>query len=188
MSSKSRNRDLVIGRVAGHRGTRGEVTARIRSGRAERWTGQDHLVLADSETERTGERYAVEAARSYGDRLVLKLAGVENADAAAALKGRFVVVEADSVPALPDGEVYQDRLIGMRVVESGRTIGRVVDVMETAGSDLLVVEGPEDGRGEVLIPFVAPIVRDVDEERGAVSVCLPAGLLELSRDGAGGGR
>jgi 16S rRNA processing protein RimM len=125
--------------------------------------------------------YGIEAARAYGGKLVLKLAGVDSPSAAEALRGATVRVPAEEVPALPEGEYWVARLCGLPVVdEAAGPLGQVEDVEETGGVDLLRVVGP---RGEVHIPLVGEIVTSIDE--GGIRVRLPEGLLDLNReDGA----
>ncbi|HEX5042822.1 MAG TPA: ribosome maturation factor RimM [Candidatus Polarisedimenticolaceae bacterium] len=169
----------MIGRVAGFRGPAGELTVRVVSGVAARWTGGSRVLL-----EREGSPavpYRVEAARAYGGTLVLKLAGVDDPGAAEALRGCGVRVPADEVPALPPGEHWVARLCGLPVVdETAGPLGRVEDVEETGGVDLLRVVGT---RGEVHIPLAGEIVTSIGEEE--IRVRLPEGLLDLNReDGA----
>lgn len=156
------------------------MTVRIESGCAARWTGLRHVLLtARPAGAAAAERFEVDSARSYRDRLVLKLRGIEDASAAAAVRGRWVLAPADEVPELPAGEYYAARLVGLAVVEeNGTTIGRVADVLETAAGAILVLE--QDRGGEAMIPLVREFVREVDESRGVVRVRLPDGLLELN--------
>jgi len=169
----------VIGRVAGFRGPAGELTVRVVSGLASRWTAGTRVLL-----EREGGPavpFRVEAARAYGGNLVLKLAGVDTPGAAEALRGCEVRVPGEEVPPLPPGEHWVARLCGLPVVdEAAGPLGRVEDVEETGGVDLLRVVGP---RGEVHIPLAGTIVTSIDEE--GIRVRLPEGLLDLNReDGA----
>lgn len=102
---------------------------------------------------------ARESARWQGKNLVVHLAGVNDRDAALALRGRDIAVPRSALPALTPGEEYywQD-LIGMTVVDSERgPLGDVRDLLETGANDVLVV-----GEGELLIPFVSAFVTDVD--------------------------
>ncbi len=157
------------------------MTVRIESGCASRWSGLRHVLLAPrpASAAAAAEPFEVDSARSYGDRLVLKLRGIEDATAAAAVRGRWVLAPPDEVPQLPEGEYYAARLVGLAVLEqTGEAIGRVVDVLETAAGAILVLE-QERGR-EAMIPLVREFVREVDEERGVVRVRLPEGLLELN--------
>lgn len=124
----------------------------------------------------------VAACRAYRDRLVLKLEGVDSAAAAAELRGKAVLAPADELPLLPDGEYWIERLRGMDVVDSrGTRLGRVDDVVETGGTDLLSVKD-EAGR-EMLVPLAREIVLAVSEDARRIVVALPEGLAELNREG-----
>lgn len=153
---------------------------RVESGCAARWLGLRHVLLARHlGGGEPAERFEVGSARSYADRLVLGLRGVEDAAAAAGMRGRWVLAPADEVPDLPEGEYYAARLVGLSVVEeAGEALGRVADVLETAAGAILVVA--RDGGREAMIPLVREFVREVDEDRGIVRVRLPEGLLEIN--------
>src|SRR5262245_31914248 len=99
---------ISIGRIASFRGRAGELTVRIASGDAERWRGIHNVLLSPSGEAggAVGEAIPVEAARSYDDRLVLKLRGVDDPSAAERLRGQWVLVPAEEVPRLPDGVYY----------------------------------------------------------------------------------
>ncbi len=165
----------------GRRGREGELTVRVASGNAERWTGLKRVLVGRAEgTGGSGARaYRVAACRAYRDRLVLKLEGVVGAGEAASLAGLTVSAPPEDVPALPEGEFYVARLVGMDVVDSrGAPLGKVVDVVTTGGCELLSVDGAAGG--EILIPLARAIVKAVDEERGRIVVELPEGLERLN--------
>jgi len=163
---------LPLGRISGFRGMRGEVTVRVVSGHAERWVHVRRALVAGAPRE-------VTSARAYRDRLVLKLAGVDDASQAAALRGSEVSVLASDLPSLPEGEFWARHLVGLRVVEkAGPFLGLVEDVVETGGTDLLLVRDP--GGREILVPLASTIVVAVDTARGVVEVDLPDGLRDLN--------
>jgi 16S rRNA processing protein RimM len=124
-----------------------------------------------------GTAVAVEGSRAYRDRLVLKLDGVGDATTADRLRGVWVLAPAGEVPELPDGEYFVDRLIGLEVEDAtAGPLGRVEDVVETGGVDLLLVRN-DVGR-ELFVPLAREIVAEVREAEGRVLVRLPDGLLE----------
>jgi 16S rRNA processing protein RimM len=120
--------------------------------------------------------YAVESvAPGRRSELRVALEGVEDRDAAEALRGRRVLVEAAELEALPAGEYYAYQLVGCRVEgEDGALVGTVREIWETGGPDLLVVDG-EGGR-EHLLP--AALLREVDVEGRRAVVELVPGLLD----------
>ncbi len=176
-SSSDGGRRIRVGRVAGRRGNAGELTVRIDADDAPLWRDLTRVRIGDA-------WYAVEGARSYRDRLVLKLESVDDAGAAQALRGATVEAERDALPPLEEDEYLADDLIGLDVVEGARSLGRVRGLIATGGADVLEVDGP-DGR-ELLVPLARGIVRRVDRAGGRIEVELPEGLEELNRTDSDG--
>jgi 16S rRNA processing protein RimM len=140
--------------------------------------------LGDGQDE--GTVFDVERARAYRDRLVLKLEGVEDPNAAEELRGSRVAVAVEDAPELSEGEHYTALLVGMEVVDDEeRSVGRVIDVMPTGGKDVLVIAPPTGeseaaAEDEILVPFVEEIV-EVDRAGGLIRIRPPEGLLDLNR-------
>ena len=84
-------------------------------------------------------------------------------------------------------EFHDHQLIGLDVLtRAGEPVGVVTDVLHQ-GQDLLVIRPPdggtagEQGEGEVLVPFVAAIVPEVDVAAGRLVIDPPPGLLDPSQ-------
>ncbi len=155
------------------------MTIVVASGRPERWRGLSRVLLNTGPGAEL-EIYEVEGSRAYKDRLILKLSGVDDPGQAAGFKGRSVWVAGCEAPVLPEGEYYLERLVGMTVNEDGKPLGKVVDILESSGTHVLVVE-TETG-GELMIPLVREMVKEVDEAESSIRVILPNGLKELGED------
>lgn len=168
---------LPMGRVHGHRGRSGELTVRVASGEAARWSDVTEVWLRRADGE--AERFDVEREKAYRDRWVLKLKGIDDGNAAAAWRGASVAVAFDHAPELDEFEHWHATLVGMEVFAADTSIGTVRDVQPTRGADLLVVQA-NDG-GELLIPLHRDIVVDVDEQAKRLRIDPPAGLLDLNR-------
>jgi 16S rRNA processing protein RimM len=166
---------LAFGRVSGFRGNRGEVTVKVASGDAARWVDLRQVILRPAGGTGGENRREIETIRAYRDRLVVKFVGVDDSGRAEALRGYDVCARAEDVPPLPDAVYWVARLVGSRVQDvGGATLGRVEDVIETGGADLLLVK---DALGvEMLIPLAQEIVTAVDEAEGTIVVSLPPGL------------
>lgn len=181
---------MVIGRVKGHRGTNGEMTVLIHEGEAVEWEGLERVWLAQGDAD--PRPFPIASHRSYRDRLVLRLAGIEDANGAARLRGARVLVPLDEAPRTEDDTWYHAELEGMAVRdEVGTAIGTVRAVVITGGVDLLAVcaVGAAEDEEEILIPFTKSIVLDVDTQARTLVVRPPEGLLDLNRerDGDSGG-
>jgi 16S rRNA processing protein RimM len=147
---------IVMGRIAAPFGIKGWVKVQPYS--------EDPGTLMDFESWRIGRGelqtyYAVEAAQGHGKALVAKLAGIEDRDAAYALRGQEISVAKSALPPPEENEFYWSDLIGLKVVNrEGIELGRVDNLMESGANDLLVVKGAR----EHLIPFVAAFIGKID--------------------------
>jgi len=118
----------------------------------------------------------VVAAAPHGRGMLLRLDGIEDRDAAAALTGMRVLVRATDLPAPDAGEFYHHELHGFAMVTTdGRTIGTITETFSTGLNDVWVVQG--DG-GEHLIPIIADVVREIDRAGRRVVIEPMPGLLE----------
>ena len=110
---------------------------------------------------------AVTEAKVQGRVVVARLTGCDDRDAAASLRGKPVAVPRAALPEARSGEYYWSDLIGLAVVNvAGQDFGRVTQILETGANDVLVVQGER----ERLIPFIAPVIREVDPGTGTIRV------------------
>ena len=100
--------------------------------------------------------------------LVAQLPDCPDRTAAEKLKGLLIAVPRSSLPKQDKDEYYWSDLIGLAVVnEAGVTLGTVANLLETGANQVLSVQG--DG-GEILIPFVASAIKQVDLKNKTVRV------------------
>lgn len=113
----------------------------------------------------------VEEAALHGDFIVAKLAGCNDRDAAFALRGQEIAVDREALPDAEEGEYYWEDLIGLTVVNrEGVELGRVSKLLETGAHDVLVITGEKEAGKEILIPFVAVYVLNVDLAQRRIEV------------------
>jgi len=104
---------------------------------------------------------------AQSSKLIAKLRGCDDRDAAASLKGQTIAVPRDALPAVQSREYYWADLVGLRVMNAvEEDLGRVVAVMQTGANDVLVVD---NGR-ERLIPFIETVIQDVNPATGLIRV------------------
>lgn len=171
--------ELTVGRVVKAHGIGGEVVVEIRTDDpAARFAPGTTLRAKDSRGGGPERSYVVEGAREHGGRLLLRLAGVNDRAAAAALRGSLFVVDSADLPPIDEPDTYYDhQLEGLRVRTTvGADVGVVAEVLHTAAGELLAVRQPDGG--EVLVPFVGAIVTSVSLAAGLVEVDPPEGLLD----------
>lgn len=164
--------ELVVGRVVKSHGVTGEVVVEIRTDDpADRFAPGTRLRAKgpfDGGAEGSAVSYVIESVRQHGGRLLVRLAGVADRDAADALRGSLFVIDADDLPPIDEPDTYYDhQLVG---------VGVVTEVVHTAAGELLAVKRDSD---EVLVPFVRAIVTSVSLDDGIVEIDPPHGLLNL---------
>ncbi|MUL45051.1 ribosome maturation factor RimM [Mycobacterium sp. CBMA293] len=174
--------DLVVGRVVKAHGISGEVVVDVRTDDpGERFSPGSSLRGKPGvrSTERAERTYVIDAAREHGGRLLVRLAGVTDRNAADALRGTlFLVDTADLPPISEPDEFYDHQLEGLAVrTVDGVSVGVVTEVLHTPGGELLSIRA-ESG-AEVLVPFVTSMVPTVSLADGLVEIDPPDGLLEL---------
>jgi len=168
---------LVVGRVGRPHGLRGEVTVEVRTDDPDqRFAAGASLATMPAER----GPLTVTSARWHAGRLLVTFAGCDDRNAAEAMRGTVLAIDSANLVPLDDpAEYYDHDLIGLRVLTVvGEQVGEVADVLHH-GQDLLVVTGTGQRRGsEILIPFVAAIVPEVDLDAGTVLVDPPPGLID----------
>jgi 16S rRNA processing protein RimM len=171
--------ELTVGRVVKAHGIDGEVVVEIRTDDpAARFAPGNTLRAKSSRGGGEDVSYVVADAREHGARLLVRLAGVDDRDAADALRGSLFVVDSDDLPPIDEPDTYYDhQLEGLRVrTTTGQDVGVVAEVLHTAGGELLAVRRDS---GELLVPFVSAIVMSVSLQDRLVEIDPPEGLLEL---------
>jgi 16S rRNA processing protein RimM len=114
--------------------------------------------------ERDGVRttFAVDEARPAGDGVLVKLHGVDDRDAAAALTLSEVRAARAELPPLGPGEYYVEDLVGCAAVRDGddAPLGVVAGTFWNGAHDVMTVVAPDGA--ERLIPVVPDFVLAVD--------------------------
>lgn len=165
---------VIVGRVESAHGLRGHVTVRCLSDVPDRFAGLDEVLLRLSDgSDRTCKIIRVQP---YKKGLRIAFDGVEDRDAAEALRGAWLTVDGGDLPDLPDDTFYVFDLLDLSVVtEAGRSLGRVDRVLSGTGNDVIFVRSKEDGE-ELLLPAIRDVIRRVDMARGEIVVHLLPGL------------
>jgi 16S rRNA processing protein RimM len=106
---------------------------------------------------------AVESMRFHKGAPLLKLAGVDDAGQAGALRGAYVAVPASEVRPLGEGAWYVFDLVGCAVYQAGgERLGELREVLETGSNDVYVVRDPARPGGDLLVPALRSVVKEVD--------------------------
>jgi 16S rRNA processing protein RimM len=166
---------VTVGRIGRPHGVRGDVVVGVRTDEPElRFAKGSRL---DTDPAGVGP-LVVAAIKWHSGELLVRFEGIADRDAAAELRGAWLTVDAATIPPPEDPEEFRDTdLIGMSVrTVDGSVVGTVDDVLHS-GQDVLVVKA-SDGRN-VMVPFVLPLVPEVNVSSGYLVIDPPEGLLDI---------
>ncbi len=156
--------DVPVARIAGPFGVRGEVKCDpTDAGRT--------LVLAGAEFYWEGASVKLTSVRPHKGRLLVRIEGVDDADAAERFRGATLYTSRDRVDVEP-GEYLDTDLAGCDVVNAtdGRSYGTVDSIAHYPASDMLIVSG-------VMVPMVSEFIRDVNIPGKRITIAPPAELF-----------
>ena len=107
---------------------------------------------------------SIRQVKDHSDSVVAWAEGVDDRNAAEALRGARIFIERSSFPAAQADEYYWVDLIGLAVVNrEGVALGEVRDLLSTGPQTVLVIAYEQDGKPqERMVPFVSAYVDKVD--------------------------
>lgn len=161
-------RRIVLAVVTGAHGIRGEV--RLKSF-AERL---DYGPLARSDD---GPPLEIVSFRPAKDGIIARFSGVNDRNAAEALKGIELSVDRERLPEPEPDEFYLADLIGLTAERrDGTILGEVIAIHNYGAGDVIEVRLTE---GEtVLLPFTRATIAEVDISNRRLLIDPPEGMLE----------
>lgn len=170
---------LVVGRIGRPHGIRGELTVQVHTDDPDLRFAAGSVLATEPAA---NGPLTVSQSRWHSGRLLVRFAGYDDRTSAEDLRGTLLVMDsAEAGPTTDPDEFHDYELIGLDVVTvAGEPVGAVEDVLHQ-GQDLLVVRTRPGG--EILVPFVAPIVPEVDVTAGRMVIDPPPGLLDLGPGG-----
>ncbi len=168
---------LVIGKIGGAHGVRGEVKIIPLTDDVRRFSSLKECLILD-DRERVKETKEVEKARVDDTRTLVKFKGIDDRDEVGKLTGFYIAVSREDAVKLPEGRYFIADLIGLKVIDDERgELGTIKDIINSGASDIIIVK--RKGKNELLIPYLNAIVYEVDIDGGTMKVKLPEGLYEI---------
>jgi 16S rRNA processing protein RimM len=163
---------IAVGRILRPHGVRGEVRVELFTDFPERWSGLESVFLGEQHLPQKILRH-----RLHKNYVLVKFAGYDDRNEVESLRGDYIYVSlADAIP-LESDEFYYFQVIGLEVqTESGEVLGEIVDVLKPPGAnEVFVVYG---FRGELLIPVIEDVIKQIDLDAGHVIIRPLPGLFD----------
>lgn len=147
---------IEAGEIVSTHGIRGDVKVLP-------WVDSPELLL-DFERVKIGSAdYKVENCRVQKTCNLMKLQGVDTVEDAMTLRGKTIHLYREDID--PD-VIFAAELIGMTVVEDGKELGKITDVLDYPGNKVYVVKGEH----EYMIPAVKAFILSTDMENEIMEV------------------
>ncbi len=166
---------ILIGRVAGAHGVRGQIRLIPLTDFPERFHSMESVDLY-----RDGQALGTWKIIATGEllsrrQIILTLEGLGDRDAAQALQGCEIRIAPEERVPLEEGQYWISDLVGLEALDDqGNALGTLTDVGRSGAADLLEIT---DFQGKVhLIPMVEAFVKEISLERRQVVLHLIDGL------------
>lgn len=162
---------IKLGQIVTAVGIKGEVKVYPYTDIPERFEEIDSLMIESKTAIINGVRY-------MKNMVILRLEGVDDRNAAEALRGKNLYIDRKDMWEMPEDTYLVKDLLGMTVMDpEGNRIGKLVDVIQNSAQDLYEIER-EDGK-KFLLPAVGEFVQTVNLNKRIMIVRLIEGLVEL---------
>ena len=140
--------------------------------------GEDFFESVSTLYNKDGSRkFEIEGWQFHKGSVLLKLEGVEDMNAAELLRGIDLYVREEDLPELPEGRYYYFQLVGLSaVLPDGSTLGKVSDVIESAGREILEIT-KTNGK-KCLVPKCDAFVKEISLDRGEILITPIEGLID----------
>src|SRR5690606_8043369 len=166
--SKKKNTKVLLGRINGPHGIRGDVVVHPYTEEPEAIADYGELTDAAG-----GRPLRLKVRRVTPKGVIASIAGISDRTAAEALKGAELWVERSQLPDPEPGEFYYEDLVGLQAVDrEGAQFGEVAGVVNYGAGDLLEIR-LKGSRSTELVPFGEAYVPEVDLAGGRVVVEWP---------------
>jgi len=166
-----------IGKVVNAHGIKGEVRVIPTTDDPERFELLDTIDLYFKDGE--PHQYVLEKSWLHKSMVVLKLAKINDRNAAEKLIGAVIKIPPEKALPLEDNEYYQRDLLDMTVVtDKGEELGTLVQILATGANDVYVVRPKDatDSKRDILIPAIKECILGVSVAESQMTVHLMKGL------------
>ncbi len=157
-----KNDRIKVGKITTAVGIKGEVKVYPYTDDSERFEELESVYAGDDVMD-------IDMVRYQKNLVILKFKGVDDRNAAEALRDRYLTIDRSELRELDEDEYFIFDLIGLEAVDrEGNHIGVVSDVIQNTAQDLYEIK--KDDGSKYLVPAVYEIVTDIDINSGIMKI------------------
>jgi 16S rRNA processing protein RimM len=151
-------------------GLKGELYIQLAAKKAD-WLDSFEEFWLETRDGRKG--FSVERAKPHKDGLIVKSDKIQDRTQAEALKGADFLIPTAYLDAAEGETIFLKQIEGFRLRNGENEMGVIVGFASNGAQDLLTVK---TATKEILVPFVADFIRQIDFDNRVVIMELPEGL------------
>ncbi|HOV38127.1 MAG TPA: ribosome maturation factor RimM [Spirochaetales bacterium] len=156
---------LIIGILQKSHGVKGYARVKSLSGETDHFMRLEWISLQKEDTE---ARLEIEDCKKQGKDILLKFKGIDSPEGLTSFVGGKIIVPREKACPLKKNEFYIADLCRCTLEYQGRRVGRIVSVVEGAGTYYLEILKNEGNT--VLLPFIQEHVGEVDLNQGTIEL------------------
>ena len=157
---------IVIGKIVAPHGVRGDIRILPLTEKPEQFLDLDYLLLQD------GRKLTIKHARFHKRMVLVTTEEIKSMNEAELLRDQEVLIKAEDLPELEEGQFYVADLIGLPVFDTeGKQIGTFKDSLSTGSNDVYVIVVP--GEKDILLPALKIYVKEINLAEKRIVVTLP---------------
>ena len=166
---------LQVGVITATHGIHGEVKVFPTTDDPKRFKKLKKVLL---DTGREKLELEVEGVKFFKNMVIVKFKGIDNINDVEKYRKKSLYVTRENAVKLKKNEYFIADLIGLSVIreDNGEVLGELTDVLQTGANDVYEVK-MEDGK-EVLLPAIRECIKNVDLQKGEITVHVMKGLLD----------
>ena len=167
------NRLIIIGRILGVHGIKGELKVLPLTDDPGRFYELDVVTLIKGKTE---EVYKITNCRLHKTNVLLFLEGISTRNDAEAMIGQEVCIPRELAVELAEDEFFIEELMGLEVFNDGVLLGKITDVMQAGGVDVYTIS---NGRKNYCVPARKIYFKEINVSNGRIEATIPQEILDL---------
>ena len=160
---------IKLGKITAPQGIKGEVRVYPYTDKPTRFSEIEAVLL-------NGRRCRIEKARYMKNMAILKLEGIDDRNAAEAVRNRELLLPREELWKQPEDTYFVDDLVGCAVVsEDGAPVGTLKTIHSRPAQDLYEIERADGS--SFLLPAVKEFIKDVKTDEKIIVIHLIEGLF-----------
>jgi len=169
---------IAIGIVKSSHGLAGEVKVKAYTNYLSVFESDEDYLLYNKDKKRHLIA-GMETIKKAGKNLIIKFDGFKSIEDANRISGFEIYVDLSRLPEIDEDQYYFYQLLDCLVVdENEKTVGRVLDIIETGSADVLSIfpedaDPDEDKNKEIMIPIIDQFILKINKEKKIIKVKLP---------------